>query len=115
MTVETAATMIHRERLQELLTEKVMEVAALPEHHWGDGFRSFMTDDDGRPVVRLAATQCPVQMDIWQGLRSPAQVGTYPIGLEDIWRHYACANIRSTRSTGQRAMPSSGSVSSSSI
>ena len=100
MTVEAAATMIHRERLQELLTEKVMEVAALPDHYSGDGFRSFMTEDDGRPVVRLAATHCPVQMDIWQGLRSPAQVGTYPIGLEDIWRHYACANIRSTRSDG---------------
>jgi ferredoxin len=39
-------------------------------------------------------------MDIWAGLRSPAQVGMYPLGLADIWAHHAAANIPSTRFDG---------------
>lgn len=79
---------------------KVMEVAREPEYVWGDGFRSFMTDENDRPVVRLAAANCRIEMDIWQGLRSPALVGMYPIGLPEVWMHYAAANVKDTRSDG---------------
>ncbi len=100
MTIQVNGTAIACEQLQQRLAEKVSEVARQPEHNWGDGFCAFMTEPDGRPVVRLAAVHCPPDTDIWQGLRSPAQVGMYPVGLEDIWTHYATSSIRSTRPDG---------------
>jgi len=77
-----------------------VEVAREPDYGWGDGFQSFMTEADGTPVVRLAVTNCRPDTDIWAGLRSPSLVGMYPIGLPDIWRHYAAANVKSTRYDG---------------
>jgi hypothetical protein len=59
-----------------------------------------MTDDDGRPAVRLAIANCAPDMDIWQGLRNPAQVGMYPIGLREVWMHHAASNVKSTRYDG---------------
>lgn len=85
---------------QDLLTAKVAEVAAEPEYDWRGDFQSFMKDGDGRPVVRVAITNCAPDMDIWEGLRTPAHVGMYPLGLSDIWMHYAAANVRSTRHDG---------------
>jgi ferredoxin len=89
-----------RDALQEALTRKVAEVVREPEHHWGGGIRSYMTEGRGLPVVRVAATNCASDFDLWQGLRSPALVGMYPIGLRDIWMHYAAMNVKSTRSDG---------------
>ena len=110
MTRQHKSRSITRDELHELLTAKVGDVSRQPEHSWGDGFRSFMTDDDGSPAVRVAVANCSPDMDIWEGLRSPAQVGQYPIGLADIWRHYAAANVKSTRADGSPnplAMPES--------
>lgn len=89
-----------RKELEELLVSKATDVARLPEHNRGDGWDSFGRDDDGRPMVRLGVVNCRADMDIWQGLRNPAQAGLYPIGLGDIWSHYAVSNIVSTRADG---------------
>ncbi|MGD8238183.1 MAG: hypothetical protein PVH68_06515 [Armatimonadota bacterium] len=93
-------TPLAQDVLEALLTERATEVAREPEYSWGDDFRSFMTDEDGTPVVRLAATNCAPDMDIWEGLRNPARVGMFPIGLRDVWMHHAAANVRSTRYDG---------------
>ena len=86
--------------LEAALARKALEVAREPEHRWGDRFQSFMADDEGKPVVRLAAANCALDLDLWQGLRNPAQAGLYPLGLSDIWMHYAASNVRSTRFDG---------------
>lgn len=91
---------ISRESFERLLRDKVAEVAGEPDYSWGSGFRSFMTDDEGSPVVRVAVTNCAPEMDIWEGLRTPAHVGMFPLGLQDIWMHYAAANVKSTRYDG---------------
>ena len=98
MAVHASITEIDRGGLKALLAAKVAEVAGHPEHS-GAG-ASFMGDQQGRPVVGLAVTNCRPDLDIWQGLRSPAQVGLHAINLEDIWMHYAAANIQSTRADG---------------
>jgi ferredoxin len=85
---------------QKALTSKVAQVAAEPDHRWDDGFKSYMVESDGSPVVRVAIANCVPGLDIWQGLRSPVHVGMYPVELRDIWAHYAAANIRSTRHDG---------------
>lgn len=91
---------LDREALTRVLTRKLTELLRQPEHASHDGFRSYMAEADGTPVVRLSVANCEPGMDIWQGLRSPAKVGLYPVGLEDIWRHYAAANVSSTRYDG---------------
>jgi len=96
----TEAIAIDRERLQSLLTDKVSEVAGEPDHTWGSGLRSFMVDEEGRPIVRVAVANCAPDLDIWQGLRGPALVGMYPIGLREVWMHYAASNVKSTRYDG---------------
>ncbi len=98
--IQTQALPLARERLQAVLTDRVLDVLREPEYGWGDGFRSFMTDDDGRPAVRLAVANCTPDADIWQGLRNPAQVGMYPIGLREVWMHHAASNVKSTRYDG---------------
>ena len=89
-----------RDQLQILLKAKVSEVAQEPEYRWSGEFQSFMSDGDGLPAARVAVANCSPHTDIWQGLRNPAQVGMYPIGLGDVWMHYAAANVKSTRYDG---------------
>lgn len=93
-----------------LLSTKVTEVIGEPEHNWTSDFRPFMTDEHGEPVLRVAMTNCTMDMDLWAGLRSPAKVGMHPLTPEDIWRHYACMNVETTRHDGSPnplAMPRS--------
>jgi len=97
---DTEAAPLAREELQELLTDRVLDVLREPEYRWAEGFRSFMADDEGRPVARLAIANCTPDTDIWEGLRSPAQAGMYPLGLRDVWMHYAASNVKSTRYDG---------------
>ena len=89
--------------LQGLLERKVAEVIAEPAFNWRSDFRPFMTDSDGAPVVRLGVTNCRIDMDIWEGLRGPANVGMYPLDLSDIWKHFAAADLQGTRPDGTDA------------
>ena len=91
---------IRIDELQSLLTEKVAEVAHEPDFMWGSGFRSYMAEADGTPVARLAAFTCAPDADIWDGLRTPAHVGMYPLDLADIWLHHAVSNTKTTRFDG---------------
>jgi NAD-dependent dihydropyrimidine dehydrogenase PreA subunit len=100
MPAERKVSEITREGLQQLLTKKVTEVAKEPEHSWTGEFCSYMKGKDGLPVVRLSLVNCKPDMDIWEGLRNPAQVGMYPLGLRDIWMHFAASNVKSTREDG---------------
>ncbi len=86
--------------LHGLLERKVAEVAGEPAFNWGSDFRPFMTDGRGAPVVRVAVANCRMDMDIWEGLRGPAGVGMYPLGLSDIWKHFAAADMQGTRFDG---------------
>lgn len=94
------AIALERGALQAKLTEKMVEVIGEPGFDWGTAFRSFMADDDGSPLVRVGVANCAPDMDIWEGLRSPAQAGMYPIELKDVWMHYAASNVKSTRFDG---------------
>ena len=91
---------LDQKTLEGQLTEKVMDVLREPEYRWGDRFNSFMSDDEDRPVVRLAVGNSAIDMDIWEDLRSPALVGMFPLDFKDIWMHYAAAHVVSTRPDG---------------
>ena len=89
-----------REALETALADKVAEVRAEPEYSWGDGTFNHMTTDGGDPFVRVALGNCGLDTDLWEGIRGPSRVGLYPLGLPDIWAHYAANNIRNVRRDG---------------
>ena len=91
---------INRTKLHDLLQTKVIEVINEPAHNWTSPFKSFMTGDKGRPVIRIGIVNFDLDTDIWAGLRSPALVGMYPVVPADIWRHYACLTSRTVRPDG---------------
>lgn len=105
-----SAFQLNQTNLHELLREKVVEVINEPAYNWNSPFRSFRTDEQGQPVIRIGIINFSLDMDIWAGLRSPALVGMYPVTPEDIWRHYACLTSKTVRADGSPnplAMPES--------
>jgi ferredoxin len=99
---------INRTSLQDLLQNQVNKVINEPEYNWNSPFSSFMTGEEHHPVIRVSIINFALDTDIWEGLRSPAQVGMYPVTPEDIWRHYACMTVKTVRPDGSAnplAMP----------
>jgi len=99
---------IDQQSILDLVRGKVSEVINEPEYNWNGRFKSFRADDDGTPTVRVGIVNCSLDTDIWEGLRTPAHVGMHPLGPEDIWRHYACMTVKTTRDDGSSnplAMP----------
>jgi hypothetical protein len=86
--------------VQFLFGNKIREIVNEPDFTWKGSFRSFMTDGDGNPVVRVKMANCHLDTDIWEGLRSPASVGMYPLTFQDIWTHWAAMDLKSTRPDG---------------
>ena len=91
---------INQANFHVLLQEKVGEVIDEPAYNWNSPFKSFMTDNQDQPVIRIGIINFDLDMDIWAGLRSPAMVGMYPVTPEDIWRHYACLSSKTVRADG---------------
>jgi len=91
---------INRRNLQYLLQTKVAEVINEPAYNWNSPFKSFMTDGEGEPVIRVGIINFDLDTDIWAGLRSPALVGMHPVTPADIWRHYACLTSKTVRPDG---------------
>ena len=91
---------ITRTNLQNLLQTKVIEVINEPAYNWNSPFKSFMTDEEGQPVIRVGIVNFDLDTDIWAGLRSPALVGMHPVTPADIWRHYACLTSKTVRPDG---------------
>jgi ferredoxin len=94
------AFQINRSDLQDLIQAKVLEVTNEPAYNWNSPFKSFMTDEKGRPVIRVGIINFDLDTDIWAGLRSPALVGMHPVSPADIWRHYACLTSMTVRPDG---------------
>ena len=91
---------LDRGELEEFLTAKTAEVAAEPDYVWPGGFKSYRTDEEGRPLVRIGLANFSPDLDIWADLRNPAQVGCFPLAPADIWSHYAANNVQRTRPDG---------------
>ncbi|MFC1878708.1 hypothetical protein ACFLZW_02230 [Chloroflexota bacterium] len=91
---------INRSNFQDLLQTKVVEIINEPAYNWNSPFKSFMTDEKGRPVIRVGIINFDLDTDIWNGLRSPALVGMHPVTPAEIWRHYACLTSKTVRPDG---------------
>ena len=87
--LEPTIDRIGRDAVEAAVRRKVLELRGQPEFQWVGDWEPFDTDPDGSPAVRAAVANCPLDFDLWKGLRNPAMVGVYPAGLEDLWGYYA--------------------------
>ena len=62
----------------------------------------FATDINNNPAVKLAIGNVPLEYDLWKGLKNPAVVGLYPLGLQEIWEFYANRRNKKTDENGRR-------------
>lgn len=82
------------EKLADLFKEKISELQDEPEFQWKREGIKYAVDEKGEPCLKLTMGNVPLDYDLWEGLRNPALVGLYPIGLREIWEFFA--NRRTT-------------------
>ena len=75
--------------ISNVFKEKIVELQEEPEFQWSLARTTYETDEDGKPLVKLAVGNVPLDYDLWAGLRNPAVVGLHPAGLREIWDFYA--------------------------
>ena len=76
-------------QLHQLFEEKIIEVQEEPKFQRSAEKTEYATDASGKPLVKLALGNIPLDYDLWEGLRNPAVVGLYPAGLPELWEFYA--------------------------
>jgi len=75
--------------LTHLFKEKIVELQEEPEFQWNTEKIKYDVAENGEPCVKIAVGNFSLDYDLWKGLRNPAVVGLYPIGLQQIWEFYA--------------------------
>ncbi|MBT5642803.1 hypothetical protein HOJ44_06765, partial [Candidatus Bathyarchaeota archaeon] len=81
--------------LSDIIQKKILELHEEPEFQWDATRTTYSTDDQGKPRIKIAVGNVPLDYDLWKSLRNPAVIGLHPVGLEQIWAYYA--NIRKER------------------
>jgi len=75
--------------ISNVFKEKITELQEEPEFQWNLARTTYETDEDGKPLVKIAVGNVPLDYDLWAGLRNPAVLGLHPAGLREIWEFYA--------------------------
>lgn len=76
-------------KLGDLFKEKIIELQDEPEFQWKREGIKYAVDEKGEPCLKLTMGNVPLDYDLWEGLRNPALVGLYPVGLREIWEFFA--------------------------
>lgn len=101
MSLTTTPSALEPGLFQRTLGEKIRELADQPEFAWQDGLKTYAIDSEDLPAARVAVANCPMDYDIWAGLRNPASVGNYPMGFADMWEYYAGRRKQKTDESGR--------------
>ena len=91
-------------RVGELLADRVTELQEEPEFQRGDRKRPYACDETGKPQIKLAVGNVPVDYDLWQDLRNPAVLGLHPAGLPEIWEFHANRRKQKTDESGRQSI-----------
>jgi hypothetical protein len=71
------------------MQEHIQELSVEPEFQRGTPHMKFEADTQGKPAIKTAIGNVALDYDLWQGLRNPATIGLYPVGLKELWEFYA--------------------------
>ena len=80
---------LENDHLATLLREAIGELQEEPEFQSSRERVKYALDESGQPDVKVAVANVPLDYDLWEGLRNPAVVGSYPAGLREIWEYRA--------------------------
>lgn len=75
--------------IQNRMQEHIQELSWEPAFQRGVDQKKYAVDAQNHPAVKLAIANVPLEYDLWQGLRNPATIGRYPVGLRELWEFYA--------------------------
>jgi len=75
--------------LQQRMQEHIQALSWEPAFHRGVAQKKYALDTQDQPAVKIAIANVPLEYDLWQGLRNPATIGRYPVGLDELWEFYA--------------------------
>lgn len=64
----------------------------------------YAVSENGKPEVKVAVGNVPLNYDLWKGLRNPAVVGLYPVDLQEIWEFYANRTRRTVDEYGRQTI-----------
>jgi hypothetical protein len=92
------------ENATRLFKKKIAELQEEPEFQWAKDRITYAVDQEGKPDVKLAVGNIPLDYDLWQGLRNPAVVGLYPAGLEELWGFHANRRKKRVDETGRQSI-----------
>ncbi len=76
-------------KLADLFKGTIIELQDEPEFQWKREGIKYAVDEKGEPCLKLTMGNVPLDYDLWEGLRNPALVGLYPVGLQEIWEFFA--------------------------
>jgi hypothetical protein len=77
-----------RDILQRM-QEHIQELSWEPEFQRGSEQQKYEVDHQGKPAIKTAIGNVTLDYDLWKGLRNPATIGRYPVGLRELWEFYA--------------------------
>ena len=92
------------EELTAAFKEKIGELQEEPEFQWNKEKMKYALDKNGEADVKLAVANIPLDYDLWEGLRNPAVVGLFPVGLGEIWEFYANRRKQSIDEYGRKTI-----------
>lgn len=90
--------------LTQTFQEKIDELQAEPDFSKGPERTKCALDRNGKPAVKLAIGNVPLEYDLWEGLRNPAVIGLYPAGLREIWEFHAHRIKRKAEEGGKQTI-----------
>jgi len=95
---------LNRKDLTDLFKEKITELQDEPEFQWIEQKTKYAVDEEGKPSVKLAVGNVPIDYDLWKGLRNPALVGLHPAGLKELWEFYASKRRERVDESGRQTI-----------
>lgn len=99
--METAITV---NRVEKYFTTRVSELLVEPEYQADANSSDYAMDTRGIPIVKVAVGNVPLDYDLWKGMRNPAGIGSYPVGLPEFWEFYANRRKRTFDESGRRSV-----------
>ena len=88
-------------RVEQSFKARVSELLGEPEYRSDANETVYAIDANGDPVVKVAVGNVPLDYDLWEGMRNPAGIGCYPIGLPGFWEFYANRRKRKIDKSGR--------------
>lgn len=95
---------IHSTYIRSTLVNKIEGALEETDFEWLDKGPKYRVASTGKADVKVAMANVGLDEDIWEGLRNPATIGLYPLGLQEIWEYYSYVVAPKIDDTGRSSL-----------